>query len=62
MAIVVKELIVRATVEDTHQGENGRSAISHGKERMSGNSGQLDNILADSTERVMEILERKKER
>ncbi|HSI75120.1 MAG TPA: DUF5908 family protein [Lunatimonas sp.] len=62
MAIVVKELIVRATVEDTQQGENGRSAISHSKERMSGNSGQLDNILADSTERVMEIMERKKER
>lgn len=62
MSIVVRELIIRARVEDSDcaSGKNGQNR-QNGKVSAV-NDEETERIVALCTEKVMEALERKKER
>ena len=61
MPIVVRELIIRARVEETNtSGNKNTPASSSNGSGM--HAGKLEEIVALCVEKVMEALERKKER
>lgn len=58
MPVTVRELIVRATV--TNSNHNSKGGISLGQTKMLAK--ERDSIINDCVEKVLEILDREKER
>ena len=58
MPIIVKELIIRATVTDS-QGKNDTPSVSSGPAI---NNDEKEQLVATCVQQVLEILEKKKER
>lgn len=63
MPIEVRELVIKARVEDPPQGSSGQSGgSSSGAVRATLSEGELQRIISSCAEEVMRILEKQKER
>ncbi|GEP96025.1 DUF5908 family protein [Chitinophaga cymbidii] len=62
MPIEVRELVIRARVEDPPQHASGTPGGSSGAPRAGLSEGELQRIIALCAEEVMRILEKQKER